>query len=206
MFLSGCYKITTVFSHAQSEVVCAGCFTILCMPTGGKARLTEGSLEELFLSLALSGHRLMTYAALLLYCCSWVFKVVSIYFCFTRIVYYFSCKIYCFKALFLYIRNIWVSWDDNKSENIKSVTYLFRLNSLNRKKWISDFNLTISMNLILFVFRMFISKKTTLITFTNWSFCYTLVYFILFFPAIKSCKLPTLIYLNECIDEYGPFM
>lgn len=38
----GCYKITTVFSHAQSEVVCPGCFTILCMPTGGKARLTEG--------------------------------------------------------------------------------------------------------------------------------------------------------------------
>ncbi|GLG95036.1 40S ribosomal protein S27 [Gryllus bimaculatus] len=38
----GCYKITTVFSHAQSVVVCTGCATILCQPTGGRARLTEG--------------------------------------------------------------------------------------------------------------------------------------------------------------------
>merc|ERR1712212_962926 len=37
-----CYKITTVFSHAQTVVVCAGCSTVLCQPTGGKARLTEG--------------------------------------------------------------------------------------------------------------------------------------------------------------------
>lgn len=43
----GCYKITTVFSHAQSEIVCGGCFTILCMPTGGKARLTEGNTRIL---------------------------------------------------------------------------------------------------------------------------------------------------------------
>ena len=34
----GCYKITTVFSHAQTVVVCAGCSTVLCQPTGGKAR------------------------------------------------------------------------------------------------------------------------------------------------------------------------
>ena len=40
----GCYKITTVFSHAQSVVVCVGCSTILCRPTGGKAALTEGKL------------------------------------------------------------------------------------------------------------------------------------------------------------------
>ena len=33
---------TTVFSHAQTVVQCAGCDTILCHPTGGKARLTEG--------------------------------------------------------------------------------------------------------------------------------------------------------------------
>ncbi|PAA69871.1 hypothetical protein BOX15_Mlig028049g2 [Macrostomum lignano] len=38
----GCLKITTVFSHAQTVVVCAGCSTVLCQPTGGKARLTEG--------------------------------------------------------------------------------------------------------------------------------------------------------------------
>uniref|UniRef100_A0A670KF45 40S ribosomal protein S27 n=1 Tax=Podarcis muralis TaxID=64176 RepID=A0A670KF45_PODMU len=38
----GCYKITTVFSHAQIVVPCVGCSTVLCQPTGGKARLTEG--------------------------------------------------------------------------------------------------------------------------------------------------------------------
>lgn len=38
----GCFKITTVFSHAQGVVVCAGCSTILCQPTGGRAKLTEG--------------------------------------------------------------------------------------------------------------------------------------------------------------------
>ncbi|VVC28287.1 Hypothetical protein CINCED_3A017301 [Cinara cedri] len=41
----GCYKITTVFSHAQSVVICTGCSTILCQPTGGRARLTEGKLS-----------------------------------------------------------------------------------------------------------------------------------------------------------------
>ncbi|PNS15998.1 40S ribosomal protein S27 [Sphaceloma murrayae] len=38
----GCFTITTVFSHAQTVVVCAGCSQVLCQPTGGKARLTEG--------------------------------------------------------------------------------------------------------------------------------------------------------------------
>jgi small subunit ribosomal protein S27e len=32
----GCYKITTFFSHAQTVVLCAGCSTVLCQPTGGK--------------------------------------------------------------------------------------------------------------------------------------------------------------------------
>ena len=41
-FCLGCYKITTVFSHAQTVVVCAGCSAVLCQPTGGRARLTEG--------------------------------------------------------------------------------------------------------------------------------------------------------------------
>ncbi|KAJ3273155.1 40S ribosomal protein S27 [Terramyces sp. JEL0728] len=39
---SGCFQITTVFSHAQTVVLCNGCTTVLCQPTGGKARLTEG--------------------------------------------------------------------------------------------------------------------------------------------------------------------
>ncbi|KAL8633137.1 hypothetical protein Q9189_001217 [Teloschistes chrysophthalmus] len=38
----GCFTITTVFSHAQTVVQCGGCSTVLCQPTGGKARLTEG--------------------------------------------------------------------------------------------------------------------------------------------------------------------
>ncbi|KAJ2996603.1 40S ribosomal protein S27 [Globomyces sp. JEL0801] len=37
---SGCINITTVFSHAQTVVLCNGCTTVLCQPTGGKARLT----------------------------------------------------------------------------------------------------------------------------------------------------------------------
>ncbi|ORY38114.1 hypothetical protein BCR33DRAFT_431916 [Rhizoclosmatium globosum] len=39
---SGCFNITTVFSHAQTVVICGGCATVLSQPTGGKARLTEG--------------------------------------------------------------------------------------------------------------------------------------------------------------------
>jgi len=38
----GCFNITTVFSHAQTVVQCGSCSTVLCQPTGGKARLTEG--------------------------------------------------------------------------------------------------------------------------------------------------------------------
>ncbi|GAB4813791.1 hypothetical protein N2152v2_000837 [Parachlorella kessleri] len=37
----GCFTITTVFSHSQTVVVCPSCNTVLCVPTGGKARLTE---------------------------------------------------------------------------------------------------------------------------------------------------------------------
>ncbi|CAH7688721.1 ribosomal protein S27-domain-containing protein, partial [Phakopsora pachyrhizi] len=38
----GCFNITTVFSHPQTVVFCGSCSTVLCQPTGGKARLTEG--------------------------------------------------------------------------------------------------------------------------------------------------------------------
>jgi small subunit ribosomal protein S27e len=38
----GCYNITTVFSHAQTVVLCGNCSTVLCQPTGGRCRLTEG--------------------------------------------------------------------------------------------------------------------------------------------------------------------
>ncbi|XP_028613476.1 40S ribosomal protein S27-like [Grammomys surdaster] len=38
----GCYKITMVSSHAQTVVLCVGCSTVLCQPTGGKIRLPEG--------------------------------------------------------------------------------------------------------------------------------------------------------------------
>mmetsp|Transcript_16343 Transcript_16343/g.22521 ORF Transcript_16343/g.22521 Transcript_16343/m.22521 type:complete len:83 (-) Transcript_16343:166-414(-) len=38
----GCFHITTIFSHAQTVVLCGGCSTVLSQPTGGKCRLTEG--------------------------------------------------------------------------------------------------------------------------------------------------------------------
>ncbi|KAM4870004.1 small ribosomal subunit protein eS27-like [Urocitellus parryii] len=37
-----CYKITTVFSHARTVILCVDCSTVFCELTGGKARLTEG--------------------------------------------------------------------------------------------------------------------------------------------------------------------
>ena len=40
----GCFNITTVFSHSQTVVMCSGCSAVLCQPTGGRARLTEGAL------------------------------------------------------------------------------------------------------------------------------------------------------------------
>ncbi|CAI5024830.1 BTE_HP_G0078300.mRNA.1.CDS.1 [Saccharomyces cerevisiae] len=39
----GCLNITTVFSHAQTAVTCESCSTVLCTPTGGKAKLSEGT-------------------------------------------------------------------------------------------------------------------------------------------------------------------
>merc|ERR1712008_508229 len=38
----GCLQITTVYSHAQTVVLCGSCNQMLCQPTGGLARLTEG--------------------------------------------------------------------------------------------------------------------------------------------------------------------
>ena len=38
----GCFQITVVFSNSQTVVVCPACSAVLCTPTGGRARLTEG--------------------------------------------------------------------------------------------------------------------------------------------------------------------
>ncbi|KAJ2780252.1 40S ribosomal protein S27 [Coemansia javaensis] len=38
----GCLNITVMFSNSQTVVSCPGCSTVLCQPTGGRARLTEG--------------------------------------------------------------------------------------------------------------------------------------------------------------------
>ncbi|XP_049494599.1 40S ribosomal protein S27-like [Panthera uncia] len=38
----GRYKLTTMFSHVQTVVLSGGCSTVLCQPTEGQARLTEG--------------------------------------------------------------------------------------------------------------------------------------------------------------------
>uniref|UniRef100_A0A452TSU1 40S ribosomal protein S27-like n=2 Tax=Ursus TaxID=9639 RepID=A0A452TSU1_URSMA len=43
----GCYKITPVFSHAQTVVLRVGCSTVRCQPTGGKARLPLTTTQEL---------------------------------------------------------------------------------------------------------------------------------------------------------------
>ncbi|KAI5960406.1 RPS27A [Candida pseudojiufengensis] len=39
----GCFNIVTIFSHAQTSVSCEKCSNLLCTPTGGKAKLVEGS-------------------------------------------------------------------------------------------------------------------------------------------------------------------
>ncbi|XP_048185412.1 40S ribosomal protein S27-like [Perognathus longimembris pacificus] len=38
----GCCKITRVFSRVQTGVLCVGCCTVMCQPTGVKVRLIEG--------------------------------------------------------------------------------------------------------------------------------------------------------------------
>ncbi|TXT04367.1 hypothetical protein VHUM_04134 [Vanrija humicola] len=43
----GCFQITTVFSHASTVVQCGSCATVLCQPSGGKAKLTEGEFCRL---------------------------------------------------------------------------------------------------------------------------------------------------------------
>ena len=37
-----CYAIKTIFSHAQDKIYCDECGMKLCVPTGGKAVLTNG--------------------------------------------------------------------------------------------------------------------------------------------------------------------
>mmetsp|Transcript_37705 Transcript_37705/g.33734 ORF Transcript_37705/g.33734 Transcript_37705/m.33734 type:complete len:82 (+) Transcript_37705:96-341(+) len=40
---SSCNQISTIFSHAQSVIVCEGCNQVLCRPTGGKVKLSVGT-------------------------------------------------------------------------------------------------------------------------------------------------------------------
>ncbi|XP_032186365.1 40S ribosomal protein S27-like [Mustela erminea] len=42
----GSNRVTTVLSHVQIVVLCVGCSTVLCQPTGGKARLTEAGSSK----------------------------------------------------------------------------------------------------------------------------------------------------------------
>lgn len=46
LILPGCYRISTIFSHAQQVVPCVGCSVILCQPGGGKCRLTAGEEHD----------------------------------------------------------------------------------------------------------------------------------------------------------------
>ncbi|MGH0189628.1 UNVERIFIED_CONTAM: hypothetical protein FKN15_036942 [Acipenser sinensis] len=57
----GCYRITTVFSHAQRVVPCGGCSYVLCQPKGGKCRLTEGWKSSLRIILCSSGPLVTVY-------------------------------------------------------------------------------------------------------------------------------------------------
>jgi ribosomal protein S27E len=43
--IAGCNGIQTIFSNAQTVVTCNRCNAILCQPTGGKVRLTEGEVK-----------------------------------------------------------------------------------------------------------------------------------------------------------------
>ncbi|OUT19964.1 hypothetical protein CAS74_005085 [Pichia kudriavzevii] len=40
--VQGCLQITTVFSHSQTAVTCDSCTNVLCTPTGGKCKLSDG--------------------------------------------------------------------------------------------------------------------------------------------------------------------
>uniref|UniRef100_A0ABI7WU46 40S ribosomal protein S27 n=1 Tax=Felis catus TaxID=9685 RepID=A0ABI7WU46_FELCA len=43
----GCYKITTVFSHTQTVVLCVDCSTVLCQPTGRKSKAPRRMLLQI---------------------------------------------------------------------------------------------------------------------------------------------------------------
>ena len=43
MLFVACYNISTVYSHAQTVVSCPSCNAVLCYPTGGRARLVDGT-------------------------------------------------------------------------------------------------------------------------------------------------------------------
>eukprot|EP00798_Chlamydomonas_sp_ICE-L_P007648 gene7648-803_t len=43
LFVQGCLNISTSFSRSETVVLCGSCSSVLCTPTGGKARLTEGT-------------------------------------------------------------------------------------------------------------------------------------------------------------------
>ncbi|KAG7528653.1 hypothetical protein FFLO_06017 [Filobasidium floriforme] len=55
----GCFQITTVFSHASTVVQCGSCSTVLCQPSGGKAKLTEGESSPLRASISFSNMSLI---------------------------------------------------------------------------------------------------------------------------------------------------
>ncbi|XP_061680864.1 small ribosomal subunit protein eS27-like [Syngnathoides biaculeatus] len=53
----GCSKITSIFSHSQTVVPCAGCSVILCRPRRGKCKLNyRMCLQEEVLSGNVAAH------------------------------------------------------------------------------------------------------------------------------------------------------
>lgn len=46
---SGCLEIVTIFSHAQTVVICSLCGAVLAYPKGGKSALVDGALPSRFI-------------------------------------------------------------------------------------------------------------------------------------------------------------
>jgi len=44
VLITGCLNVNVIFSNPSTVIHCSSCSTILCQPTGGKGRLTEGAI------------------------------------------------------------------------------------------------------------------------------------------------------------------
>jgi ribosomal protein S27E len=66
---AGCANITTVFSHAQTVVVCSGCTQVLCTPSGGKAKLSEGTHNHICVAILQPSSHIVYFLSLTFFFC-----------------------------------------------------------------------------------------------------------------------------------------